>query len=272
MESVVKEKVLNFSALRGLRVLIAEDNMFNQIVIQDTLESAVEDVHIDMAETGLEVLDFLSKSDYHMILMDNQMPKMDGMEACRKIRETFPPPKCDIPVLALTASVLQSDIRQCLDAGMNAVIPKPFELEKLLQTLSRFYQFSDQENTVEKKPREKVFKTDFSLDFLIKFCKGDEQQVKKYAAIFEKSSNTNLSVIAASMDDNNRDKLGLTEHTMKSSLKIMGMDETLQKAENIEQLIKENAADETLKAAVSTYTFACRKALEELNTLNNNPY
>ena len=267
MESVVKEKVLDFSALKGLRVLIAEDNMFNQIVIQDTLEGAVEGIHIDMAETGLEVLDFLSKNDYNMILMDNQMPEMDGMEACRKIRTTFPAPKCDIPILALTASVLQSDIRQCIDAGMNAVIPKPFELEKLLKTLSRFYQYTGDDKPVEAMQEATdtaEHTTDFSMDFLIQFCEGDMERVKKYAGLFEKATVNNINHLKTAQQENNLEKLGLTVHSMKGHLKLMGMDNTLEMAENIERALRNNTPDATLQQLVAAYIHTCELALNEL--------
>jgi len=134
----------NQSLLKGIRILIAEDNEFNQVVINDTLENLIEDVTIDLADNGQIAIEKHEQNDYDLILMDAKMPEMDGLEASRYIRQNMEGKKKDIPIIALTASVLNTDIRKCLEAGMNAYIPKPFKREELVGTLARFY--ANQEN------------------------------------------------------------------------------------------------------------------------------
>jgi len=139
IESLKGKESTDFSVLTGLKILIAEDNEFNQIVINDTLETLIKDVKIDLAETGKEALEKYQANDYDMILMDINMPEMNGHEATKAIRK-FSDEKKDIPVIALTASVLNADINRCLESGMNDYIPKPFKREELLNTLSKYYQ------------------------------------------------------------------------------------------------------------------------------------
>ncbi len=140
--AILKEQQsIDFSALTGMRVLIAEDNEFNQIVINDTLLQLVEEVKIDLAENGKIALEKLETSDYNMILMDVNMPELDGLEATKAIRLRSDEKK-NIPIIALTASVLSADINKCLDSGMNDYIPKPFRREELLSTLSKYYKKS----------------------------------------------------------------------------------------------------------------------------------
>ena len=131
----------DFSVLNGLSVLIAEDNEFNQIVINDTLETLIEDVQIDIAENGKIALEKAQANSYDMILMDVNMPEMDGHEATKNIRR-LEDKKKGIPIIALTASVLNTDIHKCLESGMNDCIPKPFKREELLVTLSKYYKNS----------------------------------------------------------------------------------------------------------------------------------
>jgi len=130
---------MDASELKGVRLLIAEDNEFNQIVINDTLEQLVEDVSIDLVYNGQEAINMLKKNDYDMVLMDINMPEMDGHEATKYIRANMNGNKQQIPIIALTASVLNTDIHMCLESGMNDYIPKPFTREELLGTMSKFY-------------------------------------------------------------------------------------------------------------------------------------
>ena len=120
------------AALQGVRVLIADDNMMNRMVAVDTLEMKIENIHITEAENGQDVMDKLNIADFDIILMDVQMPLMDGLEATRRIRKDMIAPKKDITILALTASVIRKDIDDCLEAGMNGYIPKPFTMEDLV--------------------------------------------------------------------------------------------------------------------------------------------
>ncbi|MCB0574603.1 MAG: response regulator, partial [Saprospiraceae bacterium] len=109
-------------ALSGTRILIAEDNYYNRIVATETLELRIPGVQIDAAENGQEAVEKCDSGIYDLVLMDVHMPVMDGLEATRRIRETHP----ELPILALTASVIKAEVQKCLDCGMSGWIPKPF--------------------------------------------------------------------------------------------------------------------------------------------------
>lgn len=96
---------------------------------------------VDSAQNGKEALDYYLDSSpgyYHLILMDVNMPVMDGLEAVRAIRDSGREDAAMIPVIAMTADVFKEDINKCREAGMNAHIGKPVELDKLYSTLRRF--------------------------------------------------------------------------------------------------------------------------------------
>src|SRR5262249_11818738 len=117
-----------------LRILLAEDNLVNQRVALRTLERL--GYRADIAANGLEVLDALERQPYDVMLMDMQMPEMDGLEATRQICRRWPPthrPR----IIAMTANAMQGDRELCLEAGMDDYISKPVRIDDLIAALER---------------------------------------------------------------------------------------------------------------------------------------
>lgn len=140
-EKTVTEKQQPAEAenLQGIRILTAEDNELNREIIVELLENS--GAVVDSAQNGKEALDYYlnnSPGYYRLILMDVNMPVMDGLEAVRAIRDSGREDAAMIPVIAMTADVFKEDINKCREAGMNAHIGKPVELDKLYGTLRRF--------------------------------------------------------------------------------------------------------------------------------------
>ncbi|WP_052128574.1 PAS domain S-box protein [Neosynechococcus sphagnicola] len=122
------------TAASSLRLLLAEDNPVNQKLGLRMLEKL--DYTADLAKNGLEVLSALAASPYDIILMDVQMPEMDGLEATRQIRQQQNPGQCPL-IIALTANAMQEDRDRCFAAGMDDYLSKPLRMEALQQTLNR---------------------------------------------------------------------------------------------------------------------------------------
>ena len=113
-------------------ILVAEDNTINQKVIRQLLRHL--GYRADVVANGLEVLEALERQDYPVILMDMQMPEMDGLEATRRLRGRFRGASAPY-IIAMTANALPGDRERCLDAGMNDYVPKPIELDVLDRAL-----------------------------------------------------------------------------------------------------------------------------------------
>ena len=123
----------------GLKLLVAEDHYLSQKVIRGMLGKL--GLKADIASNGKEALELASKTRYDLILMDCEMPEMDGFEATRMIREHEQKQDLPaVPIVALTAHILREHKDRSLAAGMNAHLPKPVELNVLRNTLVRFTQ------------------------------------------------------------------------------------------------------------------------------------
>ncbi len=118
----------------GARVLLVEDNQINQLVACEIIEA--EGFLVDIAENGIQAVDAVRTKPYDVVLMDVQMPEMDGFEAARTIRRD--PAFSNVPIIAITAHALDGDRKKCLAAGMNDYISKPIDADKLIATLNRW--------------------------------------------------------------------------------------------------------------------------------------
>lgn len=120
--------------MNKFRILIAEDNEINQKVIRIILEKYGYD--FKFARNGEEALELYYLDDYHLVLMDCQMPKIDGLQACRKIREFESlRQKTRCPIVAMTANAMKGDREKCMEAGMDDFLSKPFRSQDLIQMI-----------------------------------------------------------------------------------------------------------------------------------------
>jgi CheY-like chemotaxis protein len=138
-ETIVVGPSFDIDRVRGARVLLVEDNEINQEVAIGQLEDA--EVFVDLAENGAEAVRMAGENDYDIVLMDMQMPVMDGIEATRILRAN---PRFEtLPIIAMTANALVSDREMCLQAGMNDHIAKPIDPDQLFGVLLRWIKRPD---------------------------------------------------------------------------------------------------------------------------------
>jgi signal transduction histidine kinase/CheY-like chemotaxis protein len=136
---VTRHSLAEAKAARG-RILLAEDNEVNRQVALNLLEK--QGYRVDTVGNGLEVLDALKRTKYAAVLMDCQMPEMDGFEATQAIRESERVSGQHIPIIALTANAMQGDRERCLTAGMDGYVSKPIRGKELFDTIDRLTPFA----------------------------------------------------------------------------------------------------------------------------------
>ena len=134
----IPKNIEGMDAIRGAKILLAEDNEINQQVARELLEIA--DFYVTVAKNGRESIDLLINSDpdnpYDVVLMDLQMPEMDGYEATCYIRQELK--QKDLPIIALTAHAMTSEQEKCIQNGMNDYVTKPINAKELYESLIRW--------------------------------------------------------------------------------------------------------------------------------------
>lgn len=260
-----------YSKLRHLSLLLAEDNEFNRLVAEDTLKELLPDIKIDIAENGGIAVAKVRENHYDLILMDIQMPVMNGVEATRAIRTQLPDDKKDTRIIAMTANVLQEDVQRYLDAGMNAYISKPFQVDDLLLKMAMVLNDKNQEKpdppagssngvgNLQALP-DKV--TD--MNFLNQFTGGNPEKQKKYIGMFLDNGPKLLQKIRLALQEQDYESLKVAAHSMKPQLSYMGVKEEVSNIFLIEQSAGQTAHQENLPQLVTQLERLCDKAFKEL--------
>ena len=224
-------------AIRGASILLAEDNVFNQEVAVDMLEQA--GARVTVANNGKEALACLRRAQFDCVLMDMQMPEMDGLEATRQIRAD--PALADISVIALTANIMQSDRDRCFAAGMNDFINKPFLPEQFYATIAnampeRGVVATSQPAEVADDPIEKGVPdlvqaavmgecedpAIIDLSVLVKMIGDSPVKLKKFSLRFIESAQLGLIEVEGAVAAENIKLLGELGHRIKSSASSVG--------------------------------------------------
>jgi PAS domain S-box-containing protein len=124
------------SVRKSGRVLVADDNVMNQKIAIAQLHKL--GYHADAVANGIEVLEVLKSVPYDLILMDGQMPELDGLETTLRIRNSKSSPYKDIPIIAMTANAMRGDRERCLEVGMNDYVAKPIKLKELSEVVEKW--------------------------------------------------------------------------------------------------------------------------------------
>ena len=119
--------------LKDTRILAVEDNPVNQMVISEILLSG--GIAVESVDSGIKALELLKKNDYDAVLMDVQMPDMDGLETTKRIRRDLK--MADLPIIAMTAHAMRGDRERCIEAGMDDYVSKPVEREQIFAVLHK---------------------------------------------------------------------------------------------------------------------------------------
>jgi PAS domain S-box-containing protein len=134
----IQEFITPLAEDASFTILLVEDHKMNQLVARKTLERKWENIQLTIAENGQIAVDLLREKDFDLVLMDIQMPVMDGYEATKYIREQFPPEKANMPILAMTAHAHISKDEKFKEYGMDDYVLKPFEPEDLFQKIAKY--------------------------------------------------------------------------------------------------------------------------------------
>jgi len=244
------ELILNPS----LNILIAEDNDINRFIIEKMLRDW--GVKMDFATTGLEVIVKLKEAKFDLILMDVEMPDMNGYNATEAIRIDFETPLRDIPIIAMTGHAMQGEREKCLGCGMNDYISKPFKPEELKEkinnltknksevaaeiTLAFTGDLSDinKSQSTNEKIEINLNKRLTNLDFLKEISENNDQFFREFIQMFLNNTPKSIEDMKAALENSDWEKLSQAAHKAKPSFNYIGLKELSQTAGKIEEYAK----------------------------------
>ena len=255
--------------LNKLKVLLVEDNEFNRMVAEDTLKELVPGIKLDMAGNGQEAVDRLRQEMYDVVLMDIQMPVLDGLSATRMIRNSLPEPARSVRIIAMTANVLQEDVQEYYSAGMNGFVSKPFQADELLLKMdqvvgNKTLVGDEQKETVKELPLPPLPDEVTDMRFLKQFTGGNSEKQQKYIGMFLENAPKLLDNIDKGMAAKDYQTVKIAAHSLKPQLSYMGVKEEISNIFLIEQAAGEAAHYDSLPKMVNNLKRLCNKAFEEL--------
>ena len=267
--------------LGKLRILLAEDNPLNQVVAKDTIKKWGKHLTIDIANDGIEAIDMLRAEKYDLVLMDVQMPRMNGLNTTRHIRRVLK--LTEMPILAMTAYATTGEAEKTIMAGMNDYISKPFNPKKLYEkiyTLTKDKHADAEpleeekvevltENEQPKKQNNKI--TDFS--FLNEAVGGDPDLKRQMLEIMLQETPEETMQMRIYLKKEEWSKLRSVAHKFKSAVTYMGLHnlkevvKTIQ--ENAEKQVNLDQLPELVELVYSTCQHAIKEMKAELKYLKN---
>jgi len=203
----------------GLRILFVEDNKVNSFYLRTVLEK--NGFFIDEANEGEQAVEKCKNSNYDLILMDLQMPVMDGLTASRIIRKEL---KLSTPIIAQSANTVQKDIDACFEIGINDYLSKPFTIDQLKSKIAFTLKLKPQ-YTSNSLPVAKIKQTNETLEKFMEITDNNLDFAKNLIDVFISETPPNLKLLGKAVDKRELSETNKLGHKIKSSFRLLKMTE-----------------------------------------------
>ncbi|MFZ0484767.1 MAG: response regulator, partial [Desulfobacterales bacterium] len=279
---ITRHKV--YEARESLNILLVEDNLINQTLATKLLETRGH--RVILASNGVEAVEAFKNGDFDLILMDIQMPEMDGFEATREIRklETGDPQPSpiinhqssihSIPIIAMTAHAMMGDREKCIDAGMDDYVSKPINPEALFSIINKVARKSQgakaQKRTQPSQGSKTFSPTTFDLSGALETVLGSKDLFREIAGLFLENCSDYIARIKKGIAENDGGILEREAHSLKGAIGNFGAREAYEVADRLEKLGKEGemaAAAErfsNLERALNQFVSEMKIVLQEM--------
>lgn len=261
-ESEVDNGVKLINGVKNVKVLVAEDIMLNQRLMKVILEEFGFEVEI--AGNGKIAIEKLQKNKYDVILMDVQMPEMNGIEATEYIRNNI---NSRIPIIALTADVTTLDAEKCKNLGMNDYLSKPIDSKLLFHKITKYVNVNhSSQNAHVMKDREKAQKKKCTnLDFVREMTKGNPKFIMEILQVYLEETPILLTKMKQGIDTNDWKLLASATHSIKPSLSTIGISQEFTDiVKKIQVYTQKKENPELIKELFSRIETVCEQARKEL--------
>jgi CheY-like chemotaxis protein len=245
----------------SLHILLAEDGLVNQKVAVNLLEQRGHKVTV--ANNGREALVAFDKEPFDLVLMDVQMPGMDGFEATKIIREREKESGEHIPIIAMTAHAMKGDRESCLEVGMDGYIAKPIRAENLYQTIeATVASIRGMESCVDTTTE---VKETIDRNHVLKQIGGNTELLKEIIELFATESVDLMAKIRDAITNHNPSELQRAAHTLKGSIRLFGVERPAAAALRLEMIGRNQNLEDAEEAWLDLV-----KEMDRLKTMLSN--
>ena len=253
--SLPENSTVSDSVLIGKKILLVEDNTMNQFFAQKLLEGW--GIKVDIANNGKEGVEMFGRKHYDCILMDIQMPEMDGFQATKIIRQE----NKYIPIIALTALSVEEEADNFKSAGMNDYITKPFEAEYLKKKLIEYMLVYQSYSISSPKSKQIITVQTYNNSLLTQMMKGNQVQIRQMEQLFVNQAEEVMKQMHQYFLLENWKEIGLIAHKLKASidmLQITNLKQVIRKLESIEKnKTEKRVVDELINNVTETLHNVC---------------
>lgn len=263
----------NQKLLEGRTILVVDDHPINQKLLVSMLnKSGVEVLTADSGDKALDV--YRDHPEVDLILMDIHMPGMDGLEATKKIRSDFGNEQSDVAILAVTASVMSSDVDKINEAGMDDFIAKPFTLIELTDKIVEYMSINKQKNSKAGIQKSDKKKTDKVVDFqsLHEMTSGDQAVMLEMMELFLDQTPPLVDNLESAFEKSDWRSMAETAHKMKPTFTYMGIDEAFEISIELEKYreVKKVKKTEPVAKLINRLTAITSEAYKEIELASAN--
>ena len=248
-----------------MKVLLVEDNKINQMLARQILQGW--NVNVDIADDGFEAIAKLQRYKFDLILLDLQMPEIDGFEVARFVRKTMKSPSNKIPIVALTADAFPETRELTLQAGMNDFITKPYRQRDLFRVLRRFSGM-EMPASIEKQNRiEEVEIQKINFEYVREKFGKDQETFRYILEVFKNEIGEEIQSIRPFFDSNEVGKATKLIHKLVSTFTAMGMPETAIILSTMERQLKQGEDPQKVVEMLAEVEHSYRQALEQIQPI-----
>ncbi len=222
------------------KILLVEDNNINRKLVIDTIQMWGKNIKIDIAENGLTAIEKIKNNKYDLVLMDVQMPEMDGYETTKYIRKKL---KNNLPIIAITAYTLNHEAKKCLTAGMNDYISKPFDPQILYNKICKYTNQKRELLNNNTKEQDLELSTSnnklINLSLLNRIYHNDQKKINKILQMYLDSIPNEILTLKNHFEQKNWEQIKRDAHTLKPKMSYLGLTSLYETAKKIEINIDE---------------------------------
>lgn len=267
IQSENKNKSLKIISDTPLYILLAEDHILNQKLALAYLEGF--GLHVDLAENGVEAVEKFKTKTYDLVLMDIQMPLLDGYHASKKIREEL---KSNVPIIAMTAHIMANEREKCMSYGMNDYLSKPFKEIDLYTIVNQYLGTRlELKNVTKEQVLENNVATPnkyiiISPEHLYSLSRGNNTFIKEIIQLFLDQNPIEIKEIEKGIQQQDYAIISSIAHKMKTSVGFIGIEQLLAPLNQLEKLAINQGNTHDIQNLFTEVKITCGKAVLELNS------